>query len=556
MQHAGRDHGGRAHGHALDHGHGSGQGTGHASAGDFADAVDDDFVDDFDDDRDPTEKVDEIRLTTVGIDIGSATTHFLLSLIVLRRLGAALMSRYEIVEKRELFRSEILLTPYRSSSEIDADGLSAFFDDSFARSGFAHDDIDTGIVMLTGEAARKANARAIATLFAGSMGKFVCTSAGHHLEARMAAHGSGAAAASVGRSAPMLNVDIGGGTTKFTLLENGRILGTAALNVGGRLIAIDDDGLVRRIDEAASLAAAQEGVEVVLGKPLSEFAQEALADVLASCIVDYLTTAPPYSGLTKRLLLTPPVGDLSQIRDLMISGGVSEYLVTPETVSRDLGRALAHRFVTRAKQAGLNVQPALERMRATVVGLSQFTTQLSGDTVYVSAPGAVPLLNLAVVPMEIADTGREPPVSAEIAEEVHRALVAAGRDGLLDPIALRLGWRGRPYYQTLRAIADGIAQGAKDHLPDGPLVVVLGQDCAKSLGALIHDAVGDSRDVVCVDGLQLTEHDFIDVGGLIQNDSVLPVVVKTLVFPDVGQRPDPADAGSALRYVEVGGQIL
>ncbi|HKC28368.1 MAG TPA: ethanolamine ammonia-lyase reactivating factor EutA, partial [Jatrophihabitans sp.] len=327
--------------------------------------VDDDDEDEIDYDPDEA-PVDQIRLTTVGIDIGSATAHFLLSRITLRRLGQALMSRFEMVAKEELYRSGITFTPYRSAVEIDADALAAFFDDHFERSGVGHDEIDTGIVMLTGEAARKSNARAIATLFAGSMGKFVCTSAGHHLEARMAANGSGAVAQSREQSSDLVNVDVGGGTTKFTLIRSGEIVATAALNVGGRLVAIED-GAVVRIDEAARRVAHDAGIQLELGRPLPDADRQRLCATLADCVVEYLTkAAADFSDLTTGLLLTEPPQGLIDVTDVIMSGGVAEYLGEPGADAADLGPTLAAELVSRMTVAGRTVRPAGERMRATV----------------------------------------------------------------------------------------------------------------------------------------------------------------------------------------------
>jgi ethanolamine utilization protein EutA len=502
---------------------------------------------------DPDEApVDQVRLTTVGIDIGSATAHFLLSRITLRRLGQAMMSRFEVVNKEELYRSGIAFTPYRSATEIDADALSAFFDDHFARSGVSHDELDTGIVMLTGEAARKTNARAIAALFAGSMGKFVCTSAGHLLEARMAANGSGAVAQSREQESTLVNVDMGGGTTKFTLIHAGEIVGSAALNVGGRLVAIEN-GVVARIDEAARIVAAEAGISLTLGEALADADRRRLCAGLADCVVEYLTKSPAdFSELTNRLLLTEPLDGLSDVSDVVMSGGVAEYLTDPGEDAADLGPTLAAELASRLALAGRQVQPAPERMRATVVGLSQFTTQLSGDTVWVSSERATPQRNLPVVPVSLRHLGEEP-TAERVTDAVRDGLTASGREDLLDPVAISLEWEGRPYYRTLSAIAQGLATAARTVLPDGPLVVTLTQDCARSLGTALAEAVGAEREFVCVDGLHLSENDFIDVGDPIQNGRVVPVVVKTLVFPETRAE---ALAGRTGRFVEVGGQLL
>lgn len=494
--------------------------------------------------------VDEIHLDTIGIDVGSATTHFLVSHLTLRRLGAALTSRYEVVNRREVFRSPILLTPYMSSTAIDGDALSEFFTTMIGRSGFGYDEIDTGVVILTGEAARKHNARTVMEVFADQAGKFVCTSAGHHLEARMAAYGSGAVARSRKRASVVVNLDVGGGTMKFTLLSAGRICGTAALNVGGRLVATDPEGRLERVDATATRVMEETGSDLRLGEVLPEASTRDLCSRLADCVVEYLTTSAPYSSLTRDLMLTADLGDLSRAEEVVVSGGVSEYLVNPEATADDNGPWLARALRERAAQVGLKLRPASERMRATVIGLSQFTTQLSGDTVYVSSTSVLPVRNLRVVQIPVSEAAE---ASAEhVAGAVRKALASTGPGDQIQDVVLDVDWAGRPYFPVLRAIAEGLAAGAKD-LEQSTLVVVLSQDCARSLGYLLHEAVGDARQIVCVDGLQLRVHDFIDVGSPVQNDRVVPVVVKTLVFPDVDGSGHDAAPGT---YSEKHGQIL
>src|SRR5712692_2229424 len=139
---------------------------------------------------------ENIELTTVGIDIGSSTSHLMFSRLHLQRLGQYHSSRYVVVKRETIHRSPILLTPYTADYNINAEQLDAFIQKSYQEAGLTHDDIDSGAIILTGEAVKRHNARAIADLFAEHAGKFVCASAGHNLEAIMAAHGSGAAALS------------------------------------------------------------------------------------------------------------------------------------------------------------------------------------------------------------------------------------------------------------------------------------------------------------------------------------------------------------------------
>src|SRR5881296_338779 len=150
----------------------------------------------FDDDgpleQNPIWLQDHVTLLTVGIDIGSAGTQVIFSRINLRRYGEDLTSRYYVVSRETLFQSPVSLTPYQSEERIDDAALAAIIDQAYAAAGVEPADIDTGVVILTGEALRRENAEAIAALLAEQRGDFVTATAGHHMESMLAAYGSGA----------------------------------------------------------------------------------------------------------------------------------------------------------------------------------------------------------------------------------------------------------------------------------------------------------------------------------------------------------------------------
>src|SRR5687768_12084992 len=163
---------------------------------------------------------DNVTLTSVGIDIGSAGTQVIFSKVHLRRLSEELTSRYYVVARETLFRSPVALTPYQSEERIDDGTLRAIIGEAYTSAAIEPKDIDTGVVILTGEALRRENAQAIAGLLAEQGGDFVCATAGHHMEAMLAGYGSGAARVSSDQAKRILNIDIGGGTTKLALVEN------------------------------------------------------------------------------------------------------------------------------------------------------------------------------------------------------------------------------------------------------------------------------------------------------------------------------------------------
>src|SRR5438445_11348757 len=216
----------------------------------------------------PLWQADNITLTSVGIDIGSAGTQVIFSRLKMRRIGEALSSRFFVVGRDTLYESPVTLTPYSSEVRIDEQAIGTIIDDAYAAAGVHPDAIDTGSVILTGEALRRENAQAIGELLAEIGGEFVCAAAGHHMEAMLAAYGSGAAKLSHDEDCHILHVDLGGGTTKLAVVAHGEVEQTAAIHVGGRLIVVDD-GRITRLDPQGARLAKAAGFKWQLGSQVT-----------------------------------------------------------------------------------------------------------------------------------------------------------------------------------------------------------------------------------------------------------------------------------------------
>src|SRR5262249_36910852 len=117
---------------------------------------------------------ENVELKTVGIDIGSSTSHLLFAKVVLQRQTQGLSSRFTVIDRQIVWRSPIMLTPFLRDGTIDAHRIAHFIADAYRDAGFARHDVDSGAVILTGEAIKRKNARAIDELFAAEAGKFVC----------------------------------------------------------------------------------------------------------------------------------------------------------------------------------------------------------------------------------------------------------------------------------------------------------------------------------------------------------------------------------------------
>jgi ethanolamine utilization protein EutA (predicted chaperonin) len=470
---------------------------------------------------------DNLSLASVGIDIGSAGTQVIFSRLHMRRLGEDLSSRYFVVARDTLYQSPVAFTPYVDDVRIDEQALGRIIDDAYQAAGLHPDQIDTGSVILTGEALRRENAQAIAELLAERGGEFVCATAGHHMEAMLAAYGSGAAKVSHDQDLRVLNVDIGGGTTKLAVIEDGRVLETAAVHIGGRLLVVNGEQRIARLDPAGRSLARRAGFEWSPGKQVSDADLDALGDWMAETLCKAILES------TEEIYLTEPLKDLSGIEGVMFSGGVGEYVYGREERDfGDLGRRLGLAVRRRLDEGRLpwRLLPAGECIRATAFGASEYSVQLSGNTVYVSQPGELlPRKNLQVLQPRVRlegsiDAGQ---VAAAIASHFKAFDVVEGEAD----VALAFRWRGEPSFERLSAFARAITISLSRTIKRGkPLYIILDGDIAQTLGALLKEEWGIASEVLVIDGIALRDFDFVDLGRIRMPSHTVPVTIKSLVF--------------------------
>jgi ethanolamine utilization protein EutA len=485
------------------------------------------------------EGLEMFTLRSVGIDIGSSTSHLVFSRLTLRREGAAFSAKFRVSDREVLYRSKIMLTPYITGTQIDTDRVTQFIHQAYAEAGFTSGEIDTGAVVITGEALKKENARPIAEFFSADSGKFICASAGPNHEAILAAHGCGAVALSKDNRSTVLNMDCGGGTAKFSIITDGVVTQTCAVEVGARLIAFDEDEIVTRIEEPAKKIMKEAGFTVDLGDRITEDNREKLAQVLARVLFE-VARGGPHSALTKSLLLTEPISgyqDFQGISRIIFSGGVSEYVYEHEkTTYGDLGPLFGKAIREQLKQVGrpdLVVEP-LEGIRATVIGAGEYTIQASGTTSYISSTDALPVYALQVVRPVFDHAG-----SVEVA--LKGGLAKFDLDEMIPGLAIAITLSGQQNYESLRRIADGVAAVLPEENGQAdPVFLVLNLDVAKSLGGILKEELNIGREIVALDGIDVGDLDYIDIGRPVGTSEVLPVTVKSLLFPSEQKKAEEA----------------
>lgn len=469
---------------------------------------------------------DQIRLVSVGVDIGSSTSHLAFSRLLLERTD----SRYIVVERTVFHESEVLLTPYSADQTIDAQRLGAFVERQYALAGIAPAQIDTGALILTGTAVRRRNARAIGELFAAQAGKLVAVSAGDALETTLAAYGSGAVARSARDRLRVMNIDIGGGTCKIAVCEGGAVVDQTAIDVGARLVSFDAQGRVQRLEESGARLSAEVGLPIALGAVPDADGLQRLVEHMADCLFDALRGPDTKAG-TAALLRLSPLRSAVSADVVTFSGGVSEYVYGRDSRAYgDLGPALASAIRRRAQSRQMRIESPDQGIRATVVGASQYTVQVSGGTIYVEPQATLPLRNVPVIApaLPLRDTELD---SAEIAAAIEHALGRLGLAAGEQPIALCYRWQGSATFARLDRFCRAVAASLALPTRSVPLVLVGEGDVGGLVGLHLHSELKLDCPVVSIDGIELQEFDFIDIGALLDTSGAVPVVIKSLVFP-------------------------
>jgi ethanolamine utilization protein EutA len=470
---------------------------------------------------------DELRLVSVGVDIGSSTSHLVFSRLLLERMD----NRYVVVERDVFHSSDILLTPYAADTTIDTQALGRFIARQYELAGVGVDEVDTGALILTGVAVRRSNARAIGELFAVEAGKFVAVSAGDGLEATLAAFGAGAVARSIRTPVRVMNIDVGGGTSKIALCAGGEVVAITALDIGARVICLDDAGRIARLELAGMRFAAELELTLSIGTSPPDGALAAIAERMAERLFEALS-APVVSAETSALYRLDPLPDRTRPDIVTFSGGVSEFIYGHETKQfGDLGPLLAEALRRRVAAWGPSIEPSAEGIRATVIGASQYTVQVSGSTILVHPSSTLPLRNAAAI---VPDLPLDDDIldSDAIAGEIGLALRRQDLQTTAQPVALCYRWRGSATFARLDAFCRGVAAGLAPLTTRGlPLVLVGDGDVGGLVGLHFVEEARLNVPVVSIDGITMKAFDFVDIGALLAASGAVPVVIKSLVFP-------------------------
>lgn len=453
------------------------------------------------------------ELLSVGIDVGTTTTQLIVSRLRVENRASSFTVPEMVIGNREvIYRSPVHFTPLVGKDQVDGERIRQIVAAEYTGAGIRREDVDTGAVIITGETSRKENAGVVLKALEGFAGDFVAATAGPDLESVLAARGAGAVEFSAGSGKRVLHMDIGGGTSNLALIEDGKIVKTGCMNVGGRLIKFDENGVITYVSPVLN------GIcELKPGDILTEDRAAAVADILVQALQMAAGRQDPTQLLEK--LWTKEAGAMwaaaSGDSVVSFSGGVADCIEKERnwTDFGDIGIILGRKIGESLLCAG-EYRLGSETIRATVIGAGCHSVQLSGSTVFYRNV-SFPLKNRPVVCLTEEEQALDPDKLGRLISE---KLARQDEDAVLV-----LPGFSTPGYEQLRQQSRGIVSGFGAR----PITVAVEGDCAKALGQLMALLLPE-RAVLCIDRVKLTEGSYLDVGAPV--GPALPVVVKTLIL--------------------------
>lgn len=443
------------------------------------------------------------ELLSVGLDVGTTSTQMVVSrLAVANQASSFAVPELTIARREILYQSPVYFTPLLEEKRMDAAALREIVEREYQAAGIRREDVDTGAIIVTGETSRKENAAAVMEAMADLAGDFVVAAAGPDLESVLAAKGAGAVEYSEKTGQTVLHMDIGGGTSNLALIRRGEIAATGCLNVGGRLIKLQN-GVLTYVSPVL------QGIWPCRpGQRLSKEEAEKLAALLASAL-EMAAGLKPSDGLLEHLITREaqaglPLNGPGEEITLSFSGGVADCIdrEIPWQEYGDLGPLLG-KAIRESLLCKGNYVLGRQTIRATVIGAGCHSTQLSGSTVFCQNV-TFPLKNVPVITRQEQRNHYEGPVFCAM-------------PGL-----------EAPTYQAISQLADQLAA----QLPT-PIYLCLDQDMAKALGQALALRLGREAAILCIDRLKVGSGSYLDVAAPV--GPAFPVVVKTLVLSQNGR---------------------
>ncbi|MBW1798673.1 MAG: ethanolamine ammonia-lyase reactivating factor EutA [Deltaproteobacteria bacterium] len=381
--------------------------------------------------------------------------------------------------------------------------------------------------MVTGETAKKQNAKQIVEALSNGAGDFVAATAGANFESLITAMGSGAVARSKDYNKTILSCDIGGGTSNIAISKNGEVLSTSCISIGGRLLAVNSEGNIWRIDEPAMKLMKQIGLNYKIGDQVSKEDIDKIATRFAEVLIEVIT-GPATSFLAKQLMMTDDLIFPDKIDEYSFSGGVAELMYGGNGNYDDMGRALADKINSLTPKLVAPVLEPKNKIRATVIGAGAYSLSISGSSGFMDDKISFPIKNVPVLRVDVDESqlGVEHVIS-----QTNASFKRFDLDEGEEIVALYFKDPVKVYYPDLELFAKSIEAALPNSIDKKiPIILIFEKDIACSVGNVIRRETALKTNLLSLDELVLNEGDWIDIGEPLVDGQVFPVTVKSLVF--------------------------
>ena len=470
-----------------------------------------------------------LNVLSVGIDVGSSTSHLVFSGLTLRREMSFMnmSNRFHLINRKLIYEGNIIDTPLLDRFTIDIDAIVMFFEEEYKKAGITTEMVDTGAVIVTGETAKKQNAEEIVRRLSSSTGKFVSAAAGPNFESLLGAMGSGIVDQTQKEENTIINVDVGGGTSNLAIASKGKVTSTSCINVGGRLLGIDKDFKIWRIDEPTEFLFKELNLDYQIGDTITEEGARTIAKEYAKALIEVMK-GPAKSKIAKELMMTNDLDFNVPIDGYSFSGGVAEMIYGEKNKYDDIGLYLAEEIQSLMKKHNMPIVEPKNKIRATVIGAGSFSLSVSGSTCYFDKSILFPLENIPVINVNIRKESYSP---EKLEEEITKTFTRFDMQEGEDLVAL---YFKDPIYRNnfyLTDFAKAIEAALPKSVSENKMVVLIfDQDMGGSLGIALRRETALKDNLICMDELELEEGDWIDIGSPLYSGQAFPVTVKSLVF--------------------------
>lgn len=445
-------------------------------------------------------------ILSAGIDIGTTTTHLIISKIGISVTGGfGTVPSAQITHKEIIYKSPVYFTPLNCKGLIDGKAVARIIAEEYKKAGVSKNQLKSGAVIITGESSKKENAGQVINDISELAGSFVAAQAGSELESYLAGKGAGADILSESGGLTVANIDIGGGTTNISVFENGECVDDCCLNIGGRLIKKENDGSVYiapSVKKLCSIYGISEPKRIDSGSGTINAICKCMAEIIKAAL-GFSNTAIPPECVTDHLLSKKHLPDA-----VMFSGGVAECMDKgyDDLLFGDAGVLLAKAIQKSAESYPCRIikDNNSNPIRATVIGAGNFSMEISGSTINFNSI-ALPLKNL------------------ECVKNLNRIKA--------EPCAICIDGERAPSFDYINNLADKIISSASEMINGSiPLVIITKYDFSKALGQCIKRRLPENYPFICADGIACKKGDYIDIGNPVASGKAVPVIVKTLVF--------------------------